>query len=437
MFLLKPSFILTLFCMLTYLSCNSKTFQKSTSPSKPPYRPYESYSQDAWYKIYSQNKLDSAQVLLEKHLQTNPKELPTLAFYAELLKRVKEYKKADSIAGVVLSLDSSNGCAYQVMGDLRNPQYGKNELVKSDSSNCMKYYYKGIEKDPTNGNLWEIVIFEALKTGDIDLYKHGLMQFYNHYHFTQTALSYAKILLRDLPPNAILFTNGDMDTYPLLTLQEGEKYRQDVIIMNLSLLNLKWYFKAMCKFANIDYNASEVNIDSIEHFQDSNRKFILKSTQFFRVLSQLQNDKIHNRPLCLSFTVPVKKTLPYKKSQNKLIYKGYYILYDQNTKTPYIDYDVYTTLIDSINPEDFIEPLISKYENSPLLLNSNTDRKVDLNIIAPTLQYISNELSKKNVNVAEKQLAKVKNYLNIVGNNSEKPQKFIDQLDTRIEELKN
>jgi tetratricopeptide (TPR) repeat protein len=48
-------------------------------------------------------------------------------------------------------------------------------------------------------------------------------------------------LLVDLAPNAILLTNGDNDTCPLLALQISRGIRTDVSIVNLSMLNLAWY----------------------------------------------------------------------------------------------------------------------------------------------------------------------------------------------------
>lgn len=60
-------------------------------------------------------------------------------------------------------------------------------------------------------------------------------------------ISFAKNYLNSCAPNAILFTNGDNDTYPLWYAQNVEGYRTDVRIINMSLLSTDWYSNALRK----------------------------------------------------------------------------------------------------------------------------------------------------------------------------------------------
>lgn len=88
-----------------------------------------------------------------------------------------------------------------------------------------------------------------------------------------TAVTDAKAYLDSCDKNAIIFTIGDNDTFPLWYVQEIEGYRTDVRIVNTSLLMTDWYIDSMKKKA---YESDPVPL-SFNHndYVDGKRDYLI------------------------------------------------------------------------------------------------------------------------------------------------------------------
>ena len=230
-------------------------------------------------------------------------------------------------------------------------------------------------------------------------------------------------MLQTCKPNAILFTNGDNDTFPLWYLQQVEGIRQDIIVANLSLLNTPWYIKQLQRenidnpfinmseeeVSNIDFKAWSKKLISIPAPKDSLNnsgkiEWELKPT-YFDVALRVQDlmvlriikDNNWNRPIYFAVTVSPTSML---NLDDYLTMEGLTYRLSNNTKQV-IDVDAITKNLTSIVGDR------SWFEDYNTNANNNTGLS-----IAKTYQpgYIYRNLANKDVYVDPQLGRLIQNY---------------------------
>lgn len=192
--------------------------------------------------------------------------------------------------------------------------------------NKLEPHYKGeyVVLDPYAklssiwGSLAQAYLIRGLKDSAVWAFKEGKRRG----GFIEPVLEYNRQLLNSCAENAILVTFGDNITIPAWYLQEVEKYRSDVTIVDANLINTNWYAiylkddkKLSISFTNaeiekIDYAEFETRFITINNPADSAEKFTweLKPTYLKnyilkgdRILLNILKENIFDRAVYFSF----------------------------------------------------------------------------------------------------------------------------------------
>ncbi len=153
--------------------------------------------------------------------------------------------------------------------------------------------YYAVRAISSNGNNFRTAVIASIAIGMIAPVIMGMQEWDDHNRGRKTiARDVAINYLESCAPNAILFTFGDNDTYPLWYAQEVENVRPDIRIVNNSLLGIDWYVN------QLRYKVNEsAPIDVIwtpEQIEGHNREYMRfqaqgSQTQYYDLFDAMKN----------------------------------------------------------------------------------------------------------------------------------------------------
>jgi hypothetical protein len=288
--IMKRFLLSTVFFMITVFYFVPVTLMCASNSEKPEtvYSIVYVQKSDEWYHTQEN--------LWKKEIQKNPKneEAWRNYYYAA---RYKSYVDSNSTPQRKNKLDH----IMQEMGKAIPNTYEYYYLMNKNSQSIINidYIQKAYEINPDRPELYSDFVGHYEFTGNEGKMKYFLQKWYNSKDLAPGLLNYNYNVLMSAGESAILFTNGDNDTYPVWMLQLVREIRTDVTIINTSLM------MADQKYLNRKLKTKGVEVDY-------SRLPKYRTPEFVSALGTYISQQYPQIPVCFAVTLYSQYTAPIK-----------------------------------------------------------------------------------------------------------------------------
>ena len=124
---------------------------------------------------------------------------------------------------------------------------GIREMDESAHERVLQNMVKAIRMQPDKVELYPDYVACLMMTGDGELMNDILHRWYESGTYSANLLNYAYNEMVGLEPRAVIFTNGDVDTYSKLILQGGKGLFADVQVVCAPMLYSTPYRETICR----------------------------------------------------------------------------------------------------------------------------------------------------------------------------------------------
>lgn len=331
--------------------------------------------------LFLANNLEEAVKILEASVALMPEDPDAHAWYAECLRRLGRHDDAAAQAYRAVELDAGNAFAHTVLADLFNPQYSG--WPRADADSTWLHLREAIKSDPDDGNAWSSIWVFSMRRGESHMERRAAEKMIDSGFLTKPLLAYTRWQVSYLPENAVLLTNGDMDTYPAVALQHKEGLRPDVVVVNLSLLNLGWYARLLAERHDLPMPPEIEKAGDLKPYRDEEGLIVTAGTQTVQSWIEMQPTGGFDRPLCAAVTVANPDFTP--DTCNRMVLCGPYYEIMPSAAESKIDLDRLAESLDGIDPVEFEGAFASLIDRSPV--RRTATRKIASNITAAMLRY--------------------------------------------------
>jgi len=230
----------------------------------------------------------------EAYVKAHPNDVMAQVQWGNALRYAGEWDKAKDAYTRAFDADSNNAGAIEAYvskvrhddtdddGDARLARSRLVRATRADPGYAVTYYA-----------LW----LTSLRTGDRDLARDCLKKVIDLGDMPRPLVDFGYNMLASAPKDAVVLTNGDNDTYPPLAVQITTGFRTDVSIVNLSLLNLRWFVRMM-RDDGVPIGLTDSEIAALRHNNDRTI-----SAQALQALYETSKKNGWARPLFYSVTV--------------------------------------------------------------------------------------------------------------------------------------
>lgn len=220
--------------------------------------------------LYLQGRYEESMSVLNDIRDTQADSVRTYVLIAENQYRMGNLSTARAFADAAVELQPCHGRAHDLMATLDGQQPWEAE----SRALAWAHARQAVECDPDNGNAWLTYWMSGVMRRDAQAQATAQRRIAEIGFIPEPVMEQARWMLRSAPRDAVLFTGGDWDYFPILVAQSQEGLRPDVTVAAIGMLETPWYVRELAGRAGWPVPAEAQGDDWIPALEDTDPRML-------------------------------------------------------------------------------------------------------------------------------------------------------------------